>query len=56
MKKFTFMTVALLFALVAFAAGPKRQFDTQLYVPAKATVQLGGQFNAKAAPKALAKK
>ena len=56
MKKFTFMLIALLCAVVTFAAGPKRQFEALPFAPAKASVQLGKQFNAKQAPATVAKK
>ena len=56
MKKVTFMLIALLAAVVAFAALSGKQFSTQLFRPAKATVQLENQLNAKQAPKGLAKK
>ena len=55
MKKFTFLMIALLCAVVTFAAGPKKQFTPQLFTPAKTQVQLGKQFNAKQAPARLAK-
>ena len=56
MKKFTFMLIALLCAVVTFAAGPKRQFEALPFAPAKASVQLGKQFHAKQAPATVAKK
>ena len=56
MKKITFMLIALLVAVVTFAAGPKKQFEALPFAPAKASVQMGKQFNAKQAPAALAKK
>ena len=55
MKKFTFLMIALLTAVVTFAAGPKKQFAPQLFTNAKAQVQLGNQFRAKQAPARLAK-
>jgi len=51
MKKITFMMIALLCTVVAFAAGPKRQFDAQLSKPAKTQVQFGKQINPKQALK-----
>jgi len=46
MKKITFMMIALLCAVVTFAAGPKKQITALPFTPAKASVQLGKQFNA----------
>ena len=56
MKKFTLMMIALLTAVVTFAAGPKKQLEALPFAPAKANVQLGKQFNAKQAPATVAKK
>ena len=55
MKKFTVTMIALLSIMVAFAAGPKRQFTPQLFAPAKSNVQLGQQLNAKQTPAAVTK-
>ncbi len=46
MKKFTFLMIALLCAVVTFAAGPKKQFTKLPFAPAKTSVQLGKQFSA----------
>lgn len=56
MKKITLMLIALLCAVVTFAAGPKKQFTPLQFTPAKANVQIGQQLNAKPAPKGLALK
>ena len=56
MKKFSLLMIALLCAVVTFAAGEKKQFEALPFTPAKASVQLSKQFNAKQAPAALAKK
>ena len=53
MKKFSLMMIALLCAVVTFAAGGKRQFTALPFTPAKADVQLGKLMSAKQAPKAL---
>lgn len=55
MKKITFMLIALLCAMVTFAAVPKKQFTPLQFVPEKAGVQMG-LLNAKPAPEGLAKK
>ena len=55
MKKFTFLMIALLAAVVTFAAGPKKQFAPQLFTHAKAQVQLSKQFRAKQTPARMAK-
>ncbi|MBO7141333.1 MAG: choice-of-anchor J domain-containing protein [Prevotella sp.] len=56
MKKFSLMMIALLCAVVTFAAGPKKQFTPLPFTPAKEAVQLSKQFNAKPAPAGLAMK
>ena len=55
MKKFTFLMIALLTAVVTFAAGPKKQFVPQLFTHAKAQVQLNKQFRAKQTPARMTK-
>ena len=56
MKKITFLMIALLCAVVTFAAGPKKQFSQLPFMPAQADVQLSKPFAAKQAPASLAKK
>ena len=56
MKRFTFMLIAVFAMLASYAAGPQKRTLAGQMLPTATQLQLGQKFNAKKAPKDLAKK